>query len=50
MVDADIEGDTFFPDYAHSEWREIEREHLPADAQNAYPMDFIRLVAEGSET
>jgi len=42
-VDASPEGDTWFPVLAEQEWREISREHVPADAKNAYAMSFVML-------
>lgn len=35
-VDAEVDGDTRFPDFDASEWREVERDEHPADAENAY--------------
>ena len=35
-VDAEVEGDTRFPDFDDSAWREIEREEHPADADHAF--------------
>ena len=40
-IDAAIDGDTFFPDVDWSAWQEVERERLPADARNAYPLTFV---------
>jgi len=37
VVEADIEGDTFFPDIDWSGWREVSRETFPADDRHAYP-------------
>lgn len=43
MIDAELEGDTFFPDYSILKWQEIERvEHL-ADEKNAYNYAFVTL-------
>ena len=42
-VDADIEGDTFFPVLNHKEWRETFRESFAACERNAYPYSFITL-------
>ncbi|MDP2607824.1 MULTISPECIES: type 3 dihydrofolate reductase [unclassified Oceanobacter] len=40
-VDADIEGDAFFPDFDRSEWRELSSEaHGPSDT-NPYPYRFV---------
>lgn len=39
-VEADLSGDTFFPEYEESQWREIVRQEFPADDENAYPTAF----------
>jgi len=36
-VEAEIEGDTFFPEYDENEWRLIEETRHPADAKNEFP-------------
>jgi dihydrofolate reductase len=36
LIDADIDGDTFFPEFDIDEWREISREDLAADARHLY--------------
>jgi dihydrofolate reductase len=43
LVHAEIEGDTFFPDFDPSEWREISRERHEPDEQHAYAYSFITL-------
>lgn len=43
LIQADIEGDTEFPDYTVYEWDEIEREVSEADEKNAYALEFITL-------
>ena len=40
-IDAEIEGDTFFPEFDKDEWREVSRERHSADEQNVYAMDFV---------
>jgi dihydrofolate reductase len=35
-VEAEIEGDTFFPELPAEQWREVWRESFPADARHAY--------------
>lgn len=42
-VDAEIEGDAWFPEFAATEWREVSREHHAADDKNAYGHDFVIL-------
>ncbi len=43
MIDAEIEGDTFFPDYTQYNWKEVERIEHQADAKNIYPYSFVTL-------
>jgi dihydrofolate reductase len=43
LVDAEIEGDTLFPDLDMAEWVERSRERHLADEKNAYPYSFIVL-------
>lgn len=40
LVEADLSGDTFFPQYHESQWREIVRQDFPADDANPYPTAF----------
>jgi dihydrofolate reductase len=42
-IDADIEGDTFFPEFDRNLWREVHRERHTADALNAHPYSFVVL-------
>jgi dihydrofolate reductase len=42
-VDADIDGDVFFPDFDRGEWNESERAHHPADEKNEHPFDTVTL-------
>ncbi len=44
LVDADIEGDTSFPEFDLSLWQEISRDHFPPDEKNSYGMTFIQLI------
>jgi dihydrofolate reductase len=43
LIDADFEGDTYFPDYTQYEWHEIERIENAADDNNPYPFLFVTL-------
>ena len=36
LVEAELEGDTHFPELNPDEWRELWRESFPADARHAY--------------
>ncbi len=40
-VDANLEGDTFFPELDFSIWKEKEREEFSADETNEYPYAFV---------
>lgn len=41
-IDAEIEGDTFFPDWGNN-WKTLHSEHYKADEKNAYDMEFVIL-------
>ena len=43
IIQADFEGDTFFPEYHPEEWEETERVNHRADKENPYPYSFITL-------
>jgi dihydrofolate reductase len=43
-VDADVEGDTRFPDWRREEWQEVSRERHPADERHAWPYSFVMLT------
>ena len=40
-IDAVIEGDTYFPEFEKSEWKEISRKSHPADDLHAYSFHFV---------
>lgn len=40
-VDAEIAGDTFFPELSADIWTETDRVHHPADESNDYAFDFV---------
>ncbi len=42
-VDADIDGDTYFPEYDLSQWREVSRESHSKDDKNPYDYSFVVL-------
>lgn len=42
-VDADVEGDVFFPAFDRSLWSEAEIERHAADERHAYPFRILRL-------
>ena len=43
LIDAIIEGDTWFPEYESREWRETARTEYGPDAENPYPLSFLTL-------
>jgi dihydrofolate reductase len=36
-----LDGDTYFPAFSKSEWKEASRRHHPADGRHAYAFDFV---------
>jgi dihydrofolate reductase len=42
-IHAEVEGDTFFPEFNRSEWNEISREVFKADEKNDFDYSFILL-------
>jgi dihydrofolate reductase len=42
-VHATVAGDTFFPEFDRTLWREISREDFKADAQNEFDYSFVVL-------
>ena len=42
-VQADVPGDTCFPEFDRSAWREKEIARQPADARHAYPIRILEL-------
>jgi len=47
QVDADVEGDVFFPSFDRSQWREVELERHARDERHAYPFRIVRLERKG---
>ncbi len=43
LIDADLEGDTLFPDWTAFQWNEIERLSHSVDERHAYAFDFVTL-------
>lgn len=43
LVHAEPAGDSFFPQYDEAEWQLVAREFRPADADNRYDLEFMRL-------
>jgi len=42
-IDAEVEGDTFFPDFDESEWKETLKEEHKADSENKYDYVYVNL-------
>lgn len=40
-VNAQVDGDAFFPEFDKNKWREASRSHHPADERHAYAFDFV---------
>lgn len=43
IVHHDFDGDTYFPDFEESQWRELKSTRHEADERHAYPFSFITL-------
>jgi len=43
LIDAEIKGDTSFPDWTGYDWQELEREHHAKDERHEYAFDFVTL-------
>lgn len=41
LIDADVEGDTYFPEVDLDAWQEVSRETFPADAANRLPFSIV---------
>lgn len=39
-IDADLQGDTYFPDYLPEQWQVIYQQDHQSDEQNSYPYQF----------
>jgi dihydrofolate reductase len=46
LIDAEFEGDTWFPSFDRGEWREVASEQRPPDDANPYPLRFVILDRE----
>ena len=40
-IEAELEGDTYFPAFNQAEWKEVSRRHHPTDERHAFPFDFV---------
>lgn len=43
-IQADIEGDTYFPFFDKQHWQETSRKHHPTNDRHAYAFDFVTYV------
>jgi len=43
LIDVQLEGDTFFPDWTKMAWNELERSHHAKDERHAYAFEFVTL-------
>jgi dihydrofolate reductase len=50
LVEAEIEGDAWFPEFDLSTWRETQRVVHPADDKNRYPCVFLTLERKTPRT
>jgi dihydrofolate reductase len=41
IVHAELEGDTYFPEWDQEQWREVEREFRAKDANNKFDVDNV---------
>jgi dihydrofolate reductase len=42
-VHAEVEGDTYFPEFAREQWQEIDRQDFKADEKNDFDYSFVVL-------
>lgn len=47
-VQADVEGDTYFPPFDRSKWRETELQRHDADERHSYPFRILQLDRDTS--
>jgi len=43
IIDAEVEGDAFFPEYDKKEWKVVEKKEHKADEENKHDYTFITL-------
>lgn len=46
-IDADFEGDTYWPTIDKAQWQETSREHQPPSGQRAFALDFVTYERRG---
>lgn len=50
LVDAEVEGDAWFPDFEWHEWREVDRRTHPIDPKNPHACTFLTLERKTPRT
>jgi dihydrofolate reductase len=40
-IDVELPGDTFFPEFDKTMWKEVSRKHHPVDEKHVYSFDFV---------
>lgn len=40
-INAEVEGDTYFPLFDKKQWKEVSRKHHPADDRHRFSFDFV---------
>lgn len=46
-VDAEFDGDTYFPQFDRRHWREVRRQEIAVDETNPYSCSFVTLERSG---
>jgi dihydrofolate reductase len=49
FIEADIEGDTYFPEFRLADWRIVQEAFFTADSQNPYDYRIV-IMARGDGT
>jgi dihydrofolate reductase len=50
LIDAEIDGDAWFPAWSGDDWQEVSREQIAPDAKNPYPLAFVTLERRNATT
>ena len=43
LIQSEVDGDKFFPEFDRGEWQEVSKKHHPADARHAWAFDYVVL-------
>lgn len=49
QINADIDGDVYFPQFSRDQWHEVARENMPATEKNPFTWSFLILERESFE-